>query len=32
MQVDVKSLIHEGAERTDAALEALIPAVDVVPA
>jgi len=32
MPVDVKSLIHEGAERTDAALEALIPTTDVVPA
>ncbi|MDR3738467.1 MAG: polyprenyl synthetase family protein [Terracidiphilus sp.] len=32
MQVDVKSLIREGAERTDKALEALIPTVDVVPA
>ncbi len=32
MPVDVKSLIHEGAARTDAALEALIPTTDVVPA
>src|SRR6201992_3045138 len=32
MPVDVKSLIQEGAELTDRALEALIPAVDTVPA
>src|ERR1700753_2916671 len=32
MPVDVKSLIQEGAELTDRALEALIPTVDVVPA
>jgi len=32
MQVDVKKLITEGAERTDAALEALIPTAEVVPA
>ena len=31
MQTDVKSLIQEGAELTDRALEALIPGVDVVP-
>src|SRR6201997_2358002 len=31
MPVDVKSLIQEGAELTDRALEALIPAVDTVP-
>jgi geranylgeranyl diphosphate synthase, type II len=32
MPADVKSLIQEGAELTDRALEALIPGVDVVPA
>ncbi len=32
MNVDVKSLINEGAERTDHALDALIPSVDTVPA
>jgi geranylgeranyl diphosphate synthase, type II len=32
MQVDVKSLLQEGAELTDRALEALIPAADTVPA
>jgi len=32
MPVDVKSLIQEGAELTDRALEALIPAADTVPA
>ncbi|HEU5351707.1 MAG TPA: farnesyl diphosphate synthase [Terracidiphilus sp.] len=32
MSADVKSLIHEGAELTDRALDALIPAVDAVPA
>jgi len=32
MSVDVKSLIQEGAELTDRALEALIPAADAVPA
>ncbi|MGA7245843.1 MAG: polyprenyl synthetase family protein, partial [Terracidiphilus sp.] len=31
MQADVKSLIQEGAELTDRALEALIPALDTVP-
>jgi geranylgeranyl diphosphate synthase, type II len=31
MAVDVKSLIQEGAELTDRALEALIPSVDTVP-
>ena len=31
MQTDVKSLIQEGAELTDRALDALIPGVDVVP-
>jgi len=31
MSVDVKSLIQEGAELTDRALEALIPTVDTVP-
>jgi geranylgeranyl diphosphate synthase, type II len=31
MAVDVKSLIQEGAEFTDRALEALIPGADVVP-
>ena len=31
MPADVKSLIHEGAELTDRALEALIPSVDTVP-
>src|SRR5215472_9208639 len=31
MPTDVKSLIHEGAELTDRALEALIPSVDTVP-
>ena len=32
MPVDVKSLIQEGAELTDKALEALIPGADTVPA
>ena len=32
MNVDVKSLINEGAERTDRALDALLPSVDIVPA
>src|SRR5215469_15042205 len=32
MHVDVKALIHEGAELTDRALDALIPSVDTVPA
>ncbi|HZP03699.1 MAG TPA: farnesyl diphosphate synthase [Terracidiphilus sp.] len=32
MPVDVKSLIQEGAELTDRALESLIPAADTVPA
>ncbi len=32
MVADVKSLIQEGAETTDRALEALIPGVDIVPA
>lgn len=32
MPVDVKSLIREGAELTDRALEALIPSADTVPA
>jgi geranylgeranyl diphosphate synthase, type II len=32
MPADVKSLIQEGAELTDRALEALIPAADTVPA
>src|ERR1700728_4172062 len=32
MPTDVKSLIQEGAELTDRALEALIPSVDTVPA
>jgi geranylgeranyl diphosphate synthase, type II len=32
MSTDVKSLIHEGAELTDRALEELIPGVDIVPA
>lgn len=32
MPVDVKSLLQEGAELTDRALEALIPAADTVPA
>ena len=32
MPTDVKSLIQEGADLTDRALEALIPAVDTVPA
>ncbi|MGB6194477.1 MAG: polyprenyl synthetase family protein [Terracidiphilus sp.] len=31
MPSDVKSLIHEGAELTDKALEALLPGVDVIP-
>jgi len=31
MPVDVKSLIHEGAELTDRALEELLPAADTVP-
>ena len=29
MPADVKSLIHEGAELTDRALEQLIPGVDI---
>src|SRR5580692_7051134 len=32
MTVDVKSLIQEGAELTDRALEALIPSADTIPA
>ncbi len=32
MVADVKSLIQEGAELTDRALEALIPGVETVPA
>ncbi|HZB87163.1 MAG TPA: farnesyl diphosphate synthase [Terracidiphilus sp.] len=32
MHVDVKSLIQEGAELTDKALEALLPGADVIPA
>ena len=32
MSVDVKSLIHTGAELTDRALEALLPTADTVPA
>ena len=32
MPADVKSLIHEGAELTDRALEELLPTVDTVPA
>jgi len=32
MNVDVKSLILEGAERTDRALEALIPTAETIPA
>jgi geranylgeranyl diphosphate synthase type II len=32
MYVDVKSLLHEGAELTDRALEALLPSVETVPA
>ncbi len=32
MQTDVKSLIQEGAEQTDRALEELIPSVETVPA
>lgn len=32
MLVDVKSLIHEGAELTDHALEALLPSAETVPA
>ncbi len=32
MPTDVKSLIHEGAELTDQALEVLLPSVDTVPA
>ena len=32
MPTDVKSLIHEGAELTDKALESLIPSTDTVPA
>jgi geranylgeranyl diphosphate synthase type II len=32
MAIDVKTLIREGAERTDRALEALIPTVETVPA
>jgi len=31
MNVDVKKLIHEGAELTDRALEALLPTTEVVP-
>jgi len=31
MPVDVKSLVEDGAERTDRALEALLPGPDVVP-
>ena len=31
MATDVKSLLQEGAELTDQALEALIPGVDTVP-
>ncbi len=32
MPVDVKSMIHEGAELTDRALERLLPSADTVPA
>ena len=32
MAIDVKTLIREGAERTDRALEALIPTAETVPA
>ena len=32
MAIDIKKLIHQGAELTDSALEALIPATTVVPA
>jgi geranylgeranyl diphosphate synthase type II len=32
MNVDVKSLIHAGAELTDKALEALLPCTEIVPA
>ncbi len=32
MPIDVKSLIHEGAELTDRALEALLPSAETVPA
>jgi geranylgeranyl diphosphate synthase type II len=32
MTVDVKSLLHEGLERTERALEALLPSVTTVPA
>ncbi len=32
MPIDVKSLIHEGAERTDHALEALLPTPQTIPA
>ena len=32
MTADVRTLIHEGAERTDRALEALLPTVETVPA
>ena len=32
MNVDVKSLLHQGAEMTDLALEALLPSADTVPA
>jgi geranylgeranyl diphosphate synthase type II len=32
MYVDVKSLLHEGAELTDRALEALLPSIETVPA
>lgn len=32
MPLDVKALIHEGAEMTDGALEALLPSVETVPA
>src|SRR5579863_7521981 len=31
MSTDVKSLIHEGAELTDRALEELLPATDIIP-
>ena len=32
MAIDVKTMIHEGAERTDQALEALLPSTATVPA
>ncbi|MGC2620042.1 MAG: polyprenyl synthetase family protein, partial [Acidobacteriaceae bacterium] len=32
MQIDVKAVIHEGAEMTDVALERLLPPVTQVPA